>query len=630
MASTSSPDISKSVEAATEAPPTSSRIVTSMPRRKQIGVRSSTPENGEMQFRRVILKASFSLMVKRFVFWNVQLFRLLILNGMDKLRFRGSTQTRARRLRETLQTLGPTAIKFGQQLSQRADVLDPAYCTELGRLLDNVPPFPLEQAVKVLEETYHRPLSEVFRRFDPKPIGSASISCVYQAELISGETVAVKIRRPGIVEIMVADLSVMSLEARFMEALGIVRPGVATSFTAELKRMLVEELDFGVEARFTELFRKESKKNGRVSAPRLYPDLCTEQILVSEFVSGAFLVELLAAVSKEHNGNGNGELAALQARGYDVTEISKNLLYVFFWEVFESNFFHADPHPANIIVKPDNTLIMIDFGSCGTVSNKFRRNLMDFYSLLEKEDLNGMCRKMLTISEPLPPIDTDRCMEELLNLIRTWFFALRSKNSKWQEKCSGAMFLQMISLCGRYGISSKPESVRFFRANFLYDSMIYRLHPQLNGPKQFQKYFESFAKRTRKRVRRAMLQRMLGPKKMDYVTMEGAWETGTQMIDRIRDYLEVPKFSYSEGVGKLAYTCSLSLKTAINLFFLTVLFSGGRMVYLLAHRDSGAELLLRCLIWTAKSGLFHFVVLFVLIIVVRKLLIRLDSIDLRD
>jgi len=595
-----------------------------MPRRKQ--VRADVPLAGaEVPFRRALFRPSPLLMVRRFLFWNAQLLRLIAVNLGEKVLFRGTVQKRARRLREMLQRLGPTAIKFGQQLSQRADVLDPSYCAELEKLLDNVPPFPCEQALAILEAAYRRPIAEVFRRFDSEPIGSASLACVYQAELINGDKVAVKIRRPGVGEIMVADLTVMSIQARFLEVLGVVRSGVATSFTIELKRMLSEELDFQVEARYTELFRKEAERCEFVTAPRLYHEFCTDVILVSEFVSGAFLREFMAALGN----NGNGDLEKLLARGYEPKKIANRLLYVFFWEVFESNFFHADPHPANIIIKPDNTIVMIDFGSCGTVSGKFRRNLMDFYDLLLKEDLNGVCRRMLAISEPLPPINTDLCLEELLNLVRNWFFALRSEHSKWQDKCSGSMFLRMISLCGRYGITSRPEAVRFFRANFLYDTMIYRLNPDLDGPKQFKKYFRRYAKRARQRVQRALLARAYGPMSVDYVNLERTHKVSSALVERISDYLDAPKFTYSEGVGKVAYVFSISLKSAINLFVVTLVWTGARLGYALVHRSGAADevQLTHCLRWVLNSEVYHFTVLLVLVVVVRKLLIRLDSFD---
>ncbi len=601
-----------------------------MPRRQQVRADAYYMGAGR-EYRRAVFRPSPALMVRRFVFWNLQVLRLGVVNLFEKLLLRSTVQTRARRLREMLQRLGATAIKFGRQLSQRADVLDPAYCAELANLLDSVPPFPTAEALAILEATYRRPVSEVFRRLDPVPIGSASLSCVYQAELLDGTKVAVKIRRPGVGDVMMADLAVMSLQARFMEAIGAVRPGVATSFTIELRRMLSEELDFLVEARYTELFREEAERCKYVTAPRLFPELCSQEILVSEFVAGAFLQEFLAAVA--NNGNGGGELEKLLARGYNLKKVAKRLLYVFFWEVFESNFFHADPHPANIIVKPDNTLVMIDFGSCGTVSRKFRRNLLDFYDLLLKEDLNGVCRKMLATAEPLPAIDTDRCMEELLNLVRNWFFAMKSKNSPWQEKCSGAMFLRMISLCGRFGITSRPESVRFFRANFLYDAMIYRLYPRLDGAKEFKRYFRSAAKRSRKRVHRAFFRRLLGPRDEDLLNLERFKEVSTQVFDRIQDYVDTPKFSYAEGVGKVAYVVSLLIKTSINLFVLTLLMGAGRLFYLLGQGGtlaSGNLQLMRCLDWVLQSEAYHFTVLVMLVVVVRKLVIRLDTFEVRE
>ena len=144
-----------------------------------------------------------------------------------------------------------------------------------------------------------KPLLEVFAAFDPVPIGSASVACVFQAFLKNGDRVAVKVRRPGIGEKFVADCNALAAVLQFLEFFTIIRPGLSRNFVYEFRSMLMEELDFRKEARYTELFRSGVKEHMKhISAPRIYFDLSSQDIMVSEFVTGIWMRELIAAVEK--------------------------------------------------------------------------------------------------------------------------------------------------------------------------------------------------------------------------------------------------------------------------------------------------------------------------------------------
>ena len=186
--------------------------------------------------------------------------------------------------------------------------------------------------------------------FDPVPIGSASIGCVYQAELPTGEKVAVKVRRPNIGPKFAADLRALGWIMELAEGLAIIRPGMTYDLRLELKKMLFEELNYALEARYTELFarRAKKKKQDYIQAPRVFFELSGEDVLVTEFVSGIFLWEILAVIDR----NDQKGLAELKLRGIDPETIAKRMIRAFYWETLENIFFHADPHPANIVVRP--------------------------------------------------------------------------------------------------------------------------------------------------------------------------------------------------------------------------------------------------------------------------------------
>src|SRR3954451_21015222 len=156
--------------------------------------------------RRVVFKAGVIRPIGRLFVWLWGFLRFYFGNAYDALLRQSSDQRRAVRLRRVFEDAGATFAKLGQQLSMRADMLPYAYCAELGKMLDQAPAFPTQQAIEIIERNLGRPLSDVFAVFDPEPIGSASLACVYQAELITGEKVAVKVRRPGMARLIAAAL----------------------------------------------------------------------------------------------------------------------------------------------------------------------------------------------------------------------------------------------------------------------------------------------------------------------------------------------------------------------------------------------------------------------------------------
>src|SRR5262249_52860180 len=210
-----------------------------------------------------------------------------------------SAERRAVRLRRILEDGGPTFTKLGQQLSMRADMLPYAYCAELAKMFDRAPHFPTEQAVAIVERTIGKPLSDVFDIFDPVPIGSASLACVYQAQLRSGQRVAVKVRRPGIGPLIAADLRAMDWILIVAETLTLIPPGSTRGLRESFETILFGELNFRTEARYTHLIRRRAaKRKVGVTAPRVYFEYCSEEVMVSEFVSGVWMWELMAAVDR--------------------------------------------------------------------------------------------------------------------------------------------------------------------------------------------------------------------------------------------------------------------------------------------------------------------------------------------
>jgi ubiquinone biosynthesis protein len=567
------------------------------------------------------------MVLYRLVAWSGQLSLFFLANLRDTILRRDSVERRAVRLRHTLQKMGPAAIKVGQQLSVRADFIRHEYCDELNKMLDQVPPFPGELAIRSVEKAIGRTLGEVFAIFDPVPIGSASLACVYQARLHTGELVAVKVKRPDIGIKLATDLKAISWLCIAAEALGIIRYGLTNNFRQELWRMLIEELDFCLEARYTEIFRRAAKKNKYVSAPRVYHHLSDFDVLVTEFISGVFLNEIIYALENDDQET----LRAFRARGFRPKKISRRMLQVLYWEFYESHFFHADPHPANIIIKPDNTMIMIDFGSCGAISNRSRRKILSFNRHMAAENVQGMVQDTISMVEPLPPIDVEHFSNEMMNIYRDTFVAHKSKNAPWYDKCTGGAFMKIIGLTQKYNVPMTLDTVRVFRANFMYDSITYRLNPKLDPQKEFKRWAKGADRRARKRAMGSVRDRLLGPASSDFTKLEELSTIVDSGLNRLQHYLDRPDYNFVYSIGKMAYVFSTIVKNSIFVFVMIMMLAVLRMfhAHIVGSPAESGTVLLNAIKWALNNKVVIACLIIYSLVTIRKVLFRVEDLDVR-
>lgn len=479
--------------------------------------------------------------------------------ALDKLVRRDTLTHRAARMRRIFEGLGPTFIKVAQQLSVRSDLLAIEYCQELSRMLDSVPPFPPKQAREIIECATGAPIAEIFADFDPQPIGSASVACVYKARLHTGEPVAVKVRRPGIAVRLAADVSALGWLLRLAEWLGFFRPGFTKTLHTEFTRMLFEELDFQREARNAELFRVEASRAKRtyLLAPRVHFALCAEDVLVTDFVKGVFLTEILRAL----DSGDEPELERIRVQGIDLHEVARRLVLTAHWEMLESLLFHADPHPANICVQPGNVLVFLDFGSCGRLTGKYRRIWQRFYREFTGHNIQEMVQAALAILEPLPPIDVEGFSREIELMFWDWIYAMNSEHSVWWEKAGGLLWMKFADAARRYQAPMSSEIVRIFRATFLYDTTVFLLWGQLDMRDEFRRYQREAGKRAKRRIRRAFWRRVAdGLSNSDYIEISDVLHMGKQIVDRVQHFLDEPAPEFAREIGKLSYGVSLVLQ----------------------------------------------------------------------
>lgn len=598
-------------------------VVAPMPRRP-FAARSGEAHGAPKKARKLVFQAGVLYTLIRLMLWGWALLRYAAGTLLDLITLRDSTQRRGARLRRIFEGLGPTFIKLGQQLSVRADFLPYEVCEELAKMLDKVAPFPTEKAIAAIERAQGRPLSEIFAVFDPAPIGSASLACVYQAQLHGGERVAVKVRRPGISSMLAADLRALGWLLHIAEFLSLARSGISQNLLTDLHEMFADELNFPQEARYTELFRRfaEEQEQGYLTAPRVYFDLVSEEVLCTEFVSGVFLWEIMSALDRKDEA----ALADLKARGFDPAAISRRLVMAFNYEMVEGLFFHADPHPANIVVRPGNTLVFIDFGSCGRITGKSRRLWLQTQRCIAERDVQGLVKCTIAYMEPLPPINLDRFIKEVEALYGNWMFAVSSRHSEWWEKASGQVWMKLASISQRYNIPMNLDSLRMFRATFLYDTVMMRLWDQLDYAGEYQRYYQQAGERARRRVRRALRKRLnKGLTTSDYMQLEELWRMGHQIMARVQHELDVPSFSFSSMVGKMAFGVSAVLK----LIAVTCGVYLGALMAVIGYRLlTGRQLdILEALYAVAASRWLQPVLLLIALIMVRKVLVRLQDVE---
>ncbi|MCK9229702.1 MAG: AarF/ABC1/UbiB kinase family protein [Syntrophales bacterium] len=315
--------------------------------------------------------------------------------------------TRAERIRMALEELGPTFVKLGQILSTRPDMLPPDMIRELEKLQDDVVQVPFHTMRDVLEGEIGGPLETLFERFDEEPLAAASIGQVYRGRLKSGDEVVVKVRRPGISAGIEVDLEILlhlaSLMEEHLEEIRFFRP---TKIVEEFARTLENEIDYTLEASYADRFAGQFRDNPTIHVPRVFRDLSTKEILVMEYVSGI----------KASN------LDDLDAAGYDRTLIAQRGADLLFAQIFDYGFFHADPHPGNIFILPDNVICYLDFGMMGTVDRRSRDEMADMAFAIVRKDERKVTDALLAIVEFDEEPDRRTLESDMSHLIELYAF----------------------------------------------------------------------------------------------------------------------------------------------------------------------------------------------------------------
>ncbi|MBP3893514.1 MAG: AarF/ABC1/UbiB kinase family protein [Atopobiaceae bacterium] len=334
-------------------------------------------------------------------------------------------------LRSLLEELGPTFVKAGQILSMRSEILPQSFCDELTKLRTDVEPMDRDTLIDTLRAEYDEPLEDLFDAIDDVPLGSASVAQVHKARLITGELVAVKVQRPHVQELMAQDISIIrSLARRAQRFMGNDQFIDLKSVIDELWVSFRDETDFLVEARSLQEFRRNNANVRFVDCPKPYPKLCTRHVVVMDYVDGIPI----------------GETDRLASEGYDLVEIGTKLVDNYAQQMLDDGFFHADPHPGNLVIQ-GGKIIYLDLGIMGRLTSHDRAALRDMIFAVGRRDAAGLKDGLLRFSlTDTSEVDHAHLLGDLDSIIDEF------GDADLSELDVGAFLNNLISMARKSGI----------------------------------------------------------------------------------------------------------------------------------------------------------------------------------
>lgn len=339
--------------------------------------------------------------------------------------------TAAERMRLALEELGPTFVKLGQILSTRPDVIPQAFVREFEKLQDNVPSFPFEEVLAQIAEELGGPVEQFFAEIDAVPLAAASIAQVHRAKLISGESVVIKVRRPGIVNVVESDISALmalaGLAERHVSGSELYDPvGVVREFARTIRR----EMDFSREAHTIEKFRDNFINTTWMYFPRVYWEQTSRAVLTMEYVAGVKVSD--------------GE--KLRNQGLDGKLIARRGADSFLEMVLNHGFFHGDLHPGNVLILPDNVICLLDYGIVGRLDEGLKTFLTDTLAAIVNRDMDEVVSLLLFAGDISDSLDTRALKRDLFNFIDGYY------EIPLREVEVGRMLMEFIDIITLYSI----------------------------------------------------------------------------------------------------------------------------------------------------------------------------------
>ncbi len=372
-------------------------------------------------------------------------------------------QSQARRVRLCIEALGPIFIKFGQLLATRRDLLHPDLIEELEKLLDQVPPFPVEQARSIVEESLGQPLDQAFQSFNDEVLASASIAQVHSAALANGQQVVVKIVRPDVEKNIRRDIALLKVLARmadrYWQEAKRVKPILVVE---EFEKTLLKELDLIREAANASQLRRNFLNSEDLYVPEVYWDYCKDNVMVMERIDGIPVTDI----------------EQLNAHNINLQVLSRKGVEVFHRQVYYDNFFHADMHPGNIFVAKDNPenphYIAVDFGIMGSLNTSDQRYLAENFVAFFNQDYHRVAELHVDSGW----VDKDTRIDEFEAAIRTVCEPLFQR--ELAEISFGQLLLRLFETAREFNMEIQPQLLLLQKTLLHIEGLGRQLYPQLD------------------------------------------------------------------------------------------------------------------------------------------------------
>jgi ubiquinone biosynthesis protein len=363
------------------------------------------------------------------------------------------------RIRLVLTELGTTFMKLGQMLSTRPDLIGPALARELEQLQANAPADPPDVVRGTLEAELGRPIKELFLEFDDKPLASASIGQVHRARLPNGRAVVVKVQHPGIESRIRTDLEILlGLAELAEEHLPEVRQYQPRATAAEFQRTLLRELDFGREARHLEQFAMNFANDPTVCFPRPHPELSTGRVLCMDMLEGVYL----------------SETDRLVEMGCDLNEVARRGATIFLEMIFRDGFYHADPHPGNLLLVNGGVIGMLDCGMVGRLDDRLREDIEDILMAIIARDGNQLTAIITRVGSIPPALDRAGLSDDVSD------FLLYYGSRPLDQFDLGGALTEMTEIIRRYHILLPTGIALLLKVLVMLEGTSRLLNPQFN------------------------------------------------------------------------------------------------------------------------------------------------------
>ena len=380
------------------------------------------------------------------------------------------TSKHPERIKDAFEELGPTFIKMGQMLSTRPDLVSDALADEFKMLQDNVKTDDFSVVKSIIESSFGVPVNNIFNTIEEIPVASASMAQVHAATLKDGTKVAVKIQHAGIKSMMLNDISLFEKALPFFKIAPTSKIMDPAALIKELKKSCENELDFTVEAKNIHLFYKNNSDLDYMDCLREYPEYAKENILVMDFVTGIKITDI----------------DDLKAQNYDIKKIAQNLVNNYMKQAFEDGFFHADPHPGNIVVR-NGKITFLDFGMMGVMSDSTLKRLNDLLYSIYIEDTEEMTNAVLKLCIKRGKVDRDKLNTEIKDFYYTYIDGVSLKDMKFH-----IVIAKLTAICAENNLSLPEEVTMFMRGLLNIVGVVETLDPEITLISALGPYMEKY------------------------------------------------------------------------------------------------------------------------------------------